>query len=63
MLYSKHGGHVMAEDAEGAGDVAKKGNVILTRGPLPSATPFDYLLLHAPRAFGGGVPLRPQHGA
>jgi len=44
MLYSKHGGHVLPGDADGAEEAAKKGDVIIAKQPLPIGTPFDYLL-------------------
>lgn len=44
MLDSKHGGHIVPEGAEGADEAARRGGVIIAKGPLPSSTPFDYLL-------------------
>ena len=44
MLNLKHGGHVLANDAAGAEDTAKKMDVvILPKGEQPTETPFDYL--------------------
>ena len=45
MLNLKHGGRLLREDAKGAKDLAKKiDGVRLAKGPLPTKTPFDYLL-------------------
>ena len=44
MLNLKHGGHVLASDAKGADEAAKKtGAVIMAAGERPTETPFDYL--------------------
>ena len=44
MLYLKHGGHVLPEDAPGAHDLADKLDVLLAKKGLAKGTPFEYLL-------------------